>query len=202
MISIFKKKFTYQGNTYELPEYLELQLQINHYQGSNEPLIPLDSRIKNGRLWIDNGWDEPRGRFSFTEAPKLLGIFKGQAEYLVNIKIKSNSPVIKHFLNNVIAGPTAEMKKLFSLGKELDELMPIARAKADHKQLEHKQLELYQQSRKVYDAARQHYWKKESIEEVAIREMECYLGKRHFNCDNEHFWYQIKKQLFHIINDN
>lgn len=197
MISSFKKKFTYQGNTYELPEYLELQLQINHYQGSNEPLIPLDSRIKNGRLWIDTGWVEPRGRFTFTEAPKLLGIFKEQAEYLLNIKIKPNSPVIKHFLNNVIAGPTAEMKKLFSLGKELDEFMLIDRAKADHKQLE-----LYHQSRKVHDAARQHYWKKESIEEVAVGEMVCYLGKRHFNCDNEHFWYQIKKQLFHIINEN
>jgi hypothetical protein len=196
------RKFTYQGNTYELPEYLELQLQINHYQGSNEPLIPLDSRIKNGRLWIDTGWVEPRGRFTFSEAPKLLGIFKGQAEYLVNIKIKPYSPVIKYFLDRVIAGPTAEMKKLFSLSKELDEPLPLARAKADHELLEHKRLELYQQSRKVRDAARQHYWKKESIEEVDDREMVCYLGKRHFNCDNEHFWYQIKKQLFHIINEN
>ena len=189
-----KKKFTYQGNTYELPEYLELQLQIKHHQGPNEPLIQFDSRIKNGKLWIDDDWSEPRGRFTLSKAPRLLRIFKEQAEYLLNIKIKPNSPVIKHFLDNVIAGPTAEMRKLFSLSNELDELQFINKAKSNHKRLE-----LYQQSQNVAQASRQHYWKKESIEEVRVGEMQCFLGKRYFNCDNEHFWYQIKKQLFKVI---
>ena len=94
----FCKKITYQGRVYELPEYLELQLNIKHFQAPDEPLIPLGSRIKNGRLWIDDGWSEPRGRFTLSKAPKFLGIYKEHAEYLLDIKIKPNSPVIKHFL--------------------------------------------------------------------------------------------------------
>lgn len=46
-----------------------------------------------------------------------------------------------------------------------------------------------------------YYWKKESIEYVVVKEMECYLGKRHFHCDKEHFWYAIKKQLFKVIDE-
>lgn len=196
MNRIFRKKLTYQGRVYELPEYLELQLQINHYQRSNEPLIQPDSRIKNGRLWIDDGWDEPRGRFTFTEAPKLQGIFKEQAEYLLNIKIKPNSPVIKHFLDHVYAGPTPVMKKILSLEKEYFELIFKDQVKAWQKDHEGRQL-----WRQMIQACRQHYWKKESIEYVVVKEMECYLGKRHFHCDNEHFWYQIKKQLFKVIDE-
>ena len=192
-----KRKFTYQRQTYELPEYLELQLKIKHFQEPDEPLIPLGSRIKNGRLWIDTGWIEPRGRFTLSKAPKFLGIYKEHAEYLLDIKIKPNSPVIKYFLNNVYTGATAEIKKLSSLEKEVDELYWKDKAKA-----EQKRLELYQLSSKVRLAAHQHSLEKGSLEVVEVREMECYLGKRHFDCDNEHFWYQIKTAFIahNIIN--
>ena len=190
------KKITYQGRVYELPEYLELQLKIRHFQEPDDLLMPLCSRIKNGRLWIDDGWDEPRGRFTLSKAPKFLGIYKEHAEYLLNIKIKPNSPIIKHFLNNVYTGATAEIKTLSSLEKEVDELYWKDKAKA-----EQKKLELYQLSLKVRLAARRHSLGKGSVEVVTVSEMFCYLGKRHFDCDKEHFWYEIKQQLFKVIDE-
>ena len=197
MNRIFRKKLTYQGRVYELPEYLELQLKINYcYCYSAQEREQL-TKIKYGRLEICDSDGLVSGRFTFSEAPKFLGVFKGNATYLLNIKIKANSRVIKYFLDYVYAGPNPIMKKISSLRKEFFELMFKDRAKAAQKEHERRQLQS-----QIMQARKQHFWKKESVEIVNVQEMICYLGKRHFNCDNEHFWYQIKKQLFHIINEN
>ena len=196
MNRIFRKKLTYQGRVYDLPEYLELQLKIKHLQEPDEPLIPLGSRIKNGRLWIDDGWSEPRARFTLSEAPKFLGVFKNDAVYLLNIKIRANSSVIKYFLDHAYAAPKPIMKKLFSLEKESLEL-----GFKDMEKYWQKCSEIEQLASQITQARRQHSWKKESIEYVVVREMICCLGKRHFDCDKEHFWHEIKKQLFKVIDE-
>ena len=138
------KKITYQGRVYDLPEYLELQLKLQFHE-PDEPLIPLGSRIKNGKLYVDNDWVMQQGRFTLSKAPKFLGKFicaYGQEhdEYLLNIKIKPNSPIIKFLLCR-------------------------------------------------------------SPRDLEYTEMICYLGKRWSRFDNEHFWLEIKKQLFKVIDE-
>ena len=66
---------------------LELTLLIRESQMSYDRLGVLDSRIKNGRLSIYNGWGGANGRFKIISRPKFVGIYKKKVEHSFKIKI-------------------------------------------------------------------------------------------------------------------
>lgn len=166
---------------------LELTLLIRESQLSYDRLGVLDSRIKNGRLSIYNGWGGANGRFKIISRPKFVGIHEKKVEHSFKIKIKPNSPVIKHFLEIVIKGSQAKIKKLYSLEKE----------------------EKWEDFSQLYDEVIQtsyeHSFEKDSVEYVDNEGyFYSYLGKRKFDCDNVHFWFQLKSALIanNFLNKN
>ena len=167
---------------------LELTLLIRESQLSYDRLGVLDSRIKNGRLSIYNGWGGANGRFKIISRPKFVGIYKKKVEHSFKIKIKPNSPVIKHFLEIVVKGSQAKIKKLYSLEKE------------------EKWEDFSQLYGEVSQASHEYSLEKDSIEYVYNDEgyFYSYLGKRKFDCDNVHFWFKLKSALIanNFLNKN
>ena len=123
-----------------------------------------------------------------------LPLYKTKLDLEVEYLDSANTAIHDHYLSNTSALDLLAVD--FSLEKESLEL----RFK-DMEKYWQKCSEIEQLASQITQARRQHSWKKESIEYVVVREMICYLGKRHFDCDNEHFWYEIKKQLFKVIDE-
>ena len=198
---------------------LELTLLIRESQLSYDRLGVLDSRIKNGRLSIYNGWGGANGRFKIISRPKFVGIYKKKVEHSFKIKIKPNSPVIKHFLEIVVKGSQAKIKKLYSLEKEVKafgstgmlainpetKLIETINFK-DKKKAEQKREDFSQLYGEVSQASHEYSLEKDSIEYVYNDEgyFYSYLGKRKFDCDNVHFWFQLKAALIanNLLNKN